>query len=191
MSPSQPAPATAFQAGQPGKDWQMGGELVLFRAQSPAPPVKQEKLIMSETYRPQLGGIRRLDLGTEHTEPRQTALLIEAVWKLPWFNYHSTSSIQGENSLVSEVRLYGPTTQSSGLLIQSPIPCHKLGKVRLVTFLAGAEGRRHRSTSATLGLALPQTSLGKALRFQPEQARRQGRAVYTSSGEQYKTPCLA
>lgn len=64
MSPSQPAPATAFQAGQPAKDWQMGGELVLFRAQSPAPPVKQEELIMSETYRPQLGGIRRLDLGT-------------------------------------------------------------------------------------------------------------------------------
>lgn len=101
-------------------------------------------------------------------EPRQKALLIEAVWKLPWLSYDSTPPIQGENSLVSEGRFYGPTTQSCGLLTQSPTPCHKLGKVRLVSLLAGAEGRRRRSMSATLGLVLSQTSLGKALRFQPE-----------------------
>lgn len=52
MCPPPWQPDTAFQAGQPAKDWQMGRELVLFRAQSPAPSPKQEDLIMSETYRP-------------------------------------------------------------------------------------------------------------------------------------------
>lgn len=72
MSPSPPAPDAAFQAGQPVKGWQMGRELVLSRAQGPAPSPKQTEPIMSETHKPPLENVLRLDLETEHLEPRQS-----------------------------------------------------------------------------------------------------------------------
>lgn len=73
MSPSPTAPDAAFQAGQPVKGWQMGRELVLSRAQGPAPSPKQTEPIMSKMHKPLLENVLRLDLETEHVEPRQSA----------------------------------------------------------------------------------------------------------------------
>lgn len=52
------------------KGWQMGRELVLSRAQGPAPSPKQTEPIMSKMHKPLLENVLRLDLETEHVEPR-------------------------------------------------------------------------------------------------------------------------
>lgn len=87
------------------------------------------------------------------------------MWKPSSLSYCSMLLIQ-KNSLVSDGTLWP--------LTQLPTSYHQLGKLRLDLLLEEAEGRTGRGTSDYLGLALLQISPGKAPRFQPVQAGRQG-----------------
>lgn len=130
MSPSPPAPDAAFQAGQPVKGWQMGRELVLSRAQGPAPSLKQTEPIMSEMHKALLENVLRLDLETERLEPRRSARRGSVQTLQAQQSQHSTHP-RGSWSVR---RLCGPTTQSHPDLTQPPTPCHQLGKFKTLSW---------------------------------------------------------
>ena len=182
VSPSLPAPATAFQAGQPAKDWQMGRELVLFRAQSPAPSLKQEELIIPEMYRPLIGGMR-LDLGTNGAHGTQAESTVDGynlerlLAQLPRYPTHP------RKKFLSQVRA-GSVPYNPGLSTLTLPNSLLIGKVKASHSLLEG-GRRGKSMSATSG----QTGPGKVPRLQPKQTGRQGQGVCIAPGEQYhKTP---